>query len=334
MFHHKVSLLYLAAALALLVALASNAIALADDYRCTGSLGAIRADNLRVPQNSVCILNGTRVSGNILVETNATLHAYNVRVDNNIQADNAARVNVYSGTSVGGSIQIFDSGAADIRGVNLEGDLQAFNNNGEVAINTNTIDGNLQCKGNSPPPTGGGNIVQGSMEDQCANFGGDPSPAPTITPTVAASTPSAPTSTPTVAAGTPSAPTSTPTVPTKDLEAPTVRWIAPVPAGGRFDLHEGEQVFLEVEVNDNVSVGQVRFLWWDAANEQYVTLGTLVQPPFRLQVSASTLNPDWNQIFAVASDLARNNSDSPYVWLYKLVEGGAGYQIYLPFTGK
>jgi hypothetical protein len=50
---------------------------------------------------------------------------------------------------------------------------------GGVSIISNTIDGNLQCKENQPAPTGGGNIVQGNMEDQCANFAGDPPPVPT-----------------------------------------------------------------------------------------------------------------------------------------------------------
>ena len=32
------------------------------------------------------------------------------------------------------------------------------------------VDGNLQCKGNRPRPTGGGNVVQGDKEDQCRSF--------------------------------------------------------------------------------------------------------------------------------------------------------------------
>jgi hypothetical protein len=39
-----------------------------------------------------------------------------------------------------------------------------------VRIDGNRIDGNLQCKANRPPPTGGGNVVQGNEEDQCARL--------------------------------------------------------------------------------------------------------------------------------------------------------------------
>jgi hypothetical protein len=184
------------AALAVLAAVASSTQTLADDTICTGAVGAISVDNLRVPQDAACTLNGTRVEGNIFVQTNATLHAYDVHVDGNIQAENAARVNVYDGSFVGGSIQIVQSGASDIQAVEIDsdlyfddnelflnaanntigGNLQAFQNTGGVSITGNTIGGNLQCKENVPPPTGGGNVVEGNMEDQCEDFGGDPPP--------------------------------------------------------------------------------------------------------------------------------------------------------------
>jgi hypothetical protein len=53
---------------------------------------------------------------------------------------------------------------------NVGGDVQVFQNTGGVEIRGNRIDGNLQCKANSPPPVGGNNIVQGNKEDQCARL--------------------------------------------------------------------------------------------------------------------------------------------------------------------
>jgi hypothetical protein len=52
----------------------------------------------------------------------------------------------------------------------VKGDVQYFGNRGRISITSNRIDGNLQCKGNRPAPTGGGNIVQGNKEDQCARL--------------------------------------------------------------------------------------------------------------------------------------------------------------------
>ena len=48
--------------------------------------------------------------------------------------------------------------------------MQAFQNTGGVEIRGNRINGNLQCKENSPRPTGGGNVVGGNKEDQCARL--------------------------------------------------------------------------------------------------------------------------------------------------------------------
>jgi hypothetical protein len=194
--------LLLGTVLALAMLLLNNHVSLADDYTCTGYVGATSVDNLRVPQNAACTLVGTRVQGNIFVENNATLLAGEVQVDGNIQAENAFKVNVYPGSFVGGSIQIVQSGSSAIHGVDIDsdlyfddntgylnaanntigGNLQAFQNTGGVSIISNTIDGNLQCKQNFPPPTGGGNVVYGSMEDQCVNFGGDPPPVPAPVP--------------------------------------------------------------------------------------------------------------------------------------------------------
>jgi uncharacterized protein YodC (DUF2158 family) len=59
-----------------------------------------------------------------------------------------------------------------VSGSTIDADLQAFENSGGPAItfSGNRIDGNLQCKENDPAPGGGGNIVGGNKEDQCASL--------------------------------------------------------------------------------------------------------------------------------------------------------------------
>jgi hypothetical protein len=162
----------------------------AEERVCRGSLGAITVDNLRVPKDATCTLQGTRVQGTVKVEANATLRATDVRVIGNVQAENARLVVLRRGSRVGGSIQVVQGGGARVVGSNVQGDilfdendralealrntiggnLQAFQNTGGVEIRGNQIDGNLQCKENQPRPTGGGNIVQGNKEDQCARL--------------------------------------------------------------------------------------------------------------------------------------------------------------------
>jgi hypothetical protein len=123
------------------------------------------------------------------VGTGSTLRTSRAIINGNVQAEGAKLVRVVQGR-VGGSIQIVQGDAALIDRVRVTGDilfdsndrqltaknniiggnLQAFQNTGGVTISTNTIDGNLQCKENQPRPKGGGNIVHGNKEDQCARL--------------------------------------------------------------------------------------------------------------------------------------------------------------------
>jgi hypothetical protein len=138
----------------------------AEERTCQGTLGAITVDNLRVPADASCTLDGTRVKGSIVVEDGARLVARKAVVVGSIQAEGHRAVNVVSST-VGGSIQLEQGGTASIRANKVTGDVQSFNNTGRQTISNNRINGNLQCKENAPAPTGSGNVVGGNKEDQC-----------------------------------------------------------------------------------------------------------------------------------------------------------------------
>jgi len=162
----------------------------ADERTCRGTIGAATVDDLRVPHGATCTLQGATVKGTIEVESDAVLRAYGVRVVGNVQGESAQKVVVAEGSRVGGSVQVKqgeqarvidsrvigdiqfdDNGSKNVARRNLVGgSVQAFQNDGGVAIFGNRIDGNLQCKENSPRPTGGGNIVGGNKEDQCRGF--------------------------------------------------------------------------------------------------------------------------------------------------------------------
>jgi hypothetical protein len=159
----------------------------AEERRCTGRIGATTLDNVRVPSGSTCTLEGTYVKGSVYVSSRATLRVVSARIIGNIQSEGHAYVRVSGTTRVGGSIQLkqgvaflIDSarvagsiqvtsnyGSSRIARNIVNADVQVFSHGGGIAIGSNRIDGNLQCKGNSPAPTGSGNIVQGNKEDQC-----------------------------------------------------------------------------------------------------------------------------------------------------------------------
>ena len=143
--------------------------ALAEERTCRGTLGAVTVDNLRVPQGATCTLNGTRVKGTVKVGRGATLKASGIRVVGNIQAEGAARMNVAS-SNVGGSVQIVQGRHSTFAHNTVGQDVQYFENRGTISITRNRVNGNLQCKQNTPRPTGGSNIVKGNKEDQCARL--------------------------------------------------------------------------------------------------------------------------------------------------------------------
>lgn len=164
--------------------------ALAEERVCRGTIGARTVDNLRVPQDSSCTLNSTRVKGTIKVENGAKLVANGVRVVGNVQSEGFQAITLREGSRVGGSVQLkngLSGGVGKVLSTRINGDLQfeaneatmtarnstilanlqAFQNTGGVVLQNNTIAENLQCKENVPPPTGGGNKA-GDKEDQCA----------------------------------------------------------------------------------------------------------------------------------------------------------------------
>lgn len=162
----KVGLMTVLAAFAAAVMAAP---AFAEERTCRGTIGATTVDNLRVPQGATCTLNGTRVKGTVKVERGATLKASRISVIGNVQAEGAAAVNVAAST-VGGSVQIVHGKRSRLDRNSVKGDVQYFENRAAISITGNRIDANLQCKQNSPAPTGGGNVVQGNKEDQCARL--------------------------------------------------------------------------------------------------------------------------------------------------------------------
>jgi hypothetical protein len=148
-------------------------------------------DDVELPAGVSCTMDGTQVRGNLKLGRDTSLVAANVFVDGNVQAEGAWGL-VLVESDVDGDVQFKQGGRVEIRdsviGGNLQldsnrgdlyagttrigGDLQAFQNRGgfAIAFTRNTIDGNLQCKENSPRPTGGSNVVGGNKEDQCRSL--------------------------------------------------------------------------------------------------------------------------------------------------------------------
>jgi hypothetical protein len=173
-------------------------------YNCGNvALGALTAGQVDVPPGQVCVLQGTRVEGNITLNRGSVLDARGISVIGNIQADDAASVLLADNSTLTGSVQIIRGGSVTIIGATINGNLQldnnpgnilaqgnrvgqsiqVTNNRGIVAINNNQAVGNLQCTGNNPVPTGSGNTAA-QIQNQCLNMQPSGTPGGPVNPPV------------------------------------------------------------------------------------------------------------------------------------------------------
>lgn len=170
----------------------------AEEIDCPPNLINKTVDNVLV--NGACTIRNSTVEGNIVVGTGGNLLVQGTTIRGSVQSEGALRVRLQADPNTGrdteviGDVQIkntagsltstiidaqiggtvlLDSNAAptNVFGNTVNGDVQVFQNAAVVRIRDNSIDGNLQCKSNTPRPVnGGGNVVQGNAEDQCAGF--------------------------------------------------------------------------------------------------------------------------------------------------------------------
>jgi hypothetical protein len=170
----------------------------AEEIDCPPNLINKTVDNVLV--NGACTIRNSTVEGNIVVGTGGNLLVQGTTIRGSVQSEGALRVRLQSDPNTGrdteviGDVQIknttggltstiidaqiggtilLDSNATatNVFGNTVNGDVQVFQNTAVVRIRDNSIGANLQCKSNAPRPVnGGGNVVQGNAEDQCAGF--------------------------------------------------------------------------------------------------------------------------------------------------------------------
>lgn len=185
-------------AIAAVMLVAAGGVANAEEINCPKNIIGKTVDNVFV--NGTCTIRSSTVEGNIVVTTNGNLLVQGSTIKGSVQSEGAKRIrlqpdlttgrdtevngdvqikNTVAGltsaivdATVGGTILLDDNDApTNLFGNTVGSDVQVFQNSAVVRIRDNTIDGNLQCKQNTPRPTnGGGNVVGGNAEDQCAGF--------------------------------------------------------------------------------------------------------------------------------------------------------------------
>ncbi|MBL8218923.1 MAG: hypothetical protein JNL62_06825 [Bryobacterales bacterium] len=175
------------------VLLAIPAAMYGEDTNCNGILGGAH-DNVIVSENAVCELRNARLNGSVYVKRSGALTitgrtyingnvisedggrfvritGQSVRVGGNVQIKyNYETSAIQPGATISGSLQyVENTGALFVTRVFIGSDMQLFKNTGGAVLVENTIRQNMQCKENTPAPTGGGNMA-GNKEDQCSGL--------------------------------------------------------------------------------------------------------------------------------------------------------------------
>ena len=131
--------------------------------------------NVRAAPGSVLFIYGGEIGGNIQSDPGSSLVVLSSIVDGNIRCTGAADPSgcQVSGAIVDGNVQSTDaeSGFVSFFFNNIDGNVSVSGSDVQSFVSLNTIDGNLQCRGNSPAPNPGGlppTNVADDKEDQCA----------------------------------------------------------------------------------------------------------------------------------------------------------------------
>jgi len=114
-----------------------------------------------------------------------------------------------------------------------------------------------------------------------------------------------------------------------DADSPRISWMEPVTNGAQYEVN-CEDISLEVEAVDDLLVDQVHLSYFDYQLGYDIPIKTFYSPPYQTTFNTCILNPEFNQINAVAYDSSGNDSGYPaFIWLYHYA-----FTIYLPTLGK
>ena len=154
--------------------------------RCNGTIAAITVTDVFVPRGASCILNGTRVRGNVQAKRRTVVSVENSTIRGNLPVEECGAALVAADSRVGGDVQVEKADRATLTRVRLPGDVQRGENGGAVRAELLQVEGNMQvkknrggvllltnrirqvleCKENAPAPTGSGNVA-GEKLEQC-----------------------------------------------------------------------------------------------------------------------------------------------------------------------
>jgi hypothetical protein len=136
-----------------------------------------------------CTFTNVRVWGRLELREGASLTASELTAFRQVEANRAQGL-ILADSRIHGDLKFENGGSVTIRDSYIGKELKLKSNLGAIAVSDNTIgetltlEGNrggpstllrnaskkLECKGNDPPPTGGGNVVEDNKTGQCVGL--------------------------------------------------------------------------------------------------------------------------------------------------------------------
>jgi hypothetical protein len=136
-----------------------------------------------------CTFTNVRVWGRLELREGARLTASQLTVFQQLKANRAQGL-ILADSRIYGDLEFVNGGSVTIRNSSIGKELKLRSNLGAIAVSDNTIgetltlennrggpftlwrnrSERLECKGNDPPPTGGGNVVERNKTEQCVGL--------------------------------------------------------------------------------------------------------------------------------------------------------------------
>lgn len=141
----------------------------AADLQCEGSIkNRTIYSNIQVKKN--CSLEKVTVTGNVLLENQASLHLNQVTIKGNLESHDTFNHVSAKSSRFNGNIQLENGHRVDLINNLILGNLALENNKAQIQVSQNTIQGNMTCSNNLQNPQGQQNEILGNKAEQCSSL--------------------------------------------------------------------------------------------------------------------------------------------------------------------
>lgn len=141
----------------------------AADTKCEGLIkNRTIYSNIQVKKN--CSLEKVTVTGNVLLENDASLHLNQVTIKGNLESQQTFQQVSAQSSRFNGNIQLENGQSVALVNNLILGNLALEDNKADIQVSQNTIHGNVACLNNSQHPQGQKNQIKGQKADQCSTL--------------------------------------------------------------------------------------------------------------------------------------------------------------------